>query len=36
MDYGRGSAYADSNQGEIYKNALGGEVLLLTPGGFIQ
>jgi hypothetical protein len=34
-DYGRGSAYEGSNQGKIYKEALGGEVLLLTPQGII-
>ncbi|ATB30933.1 hypothetical protein [Melittangium boletus] len=34
--YGRGSAYEDSNQGEVYKNALGGEALLLSPEGFFR
>jgi hypothetical protein len=33
-DYGRGSAYDGSNQGVIYKEALGGELLLLTPRGY--
>jgi hypothetical protein len=29
--YGENSAYFGSNQGEIYKEALGGEVLLISP-----
>ncbi|MFY0527569.1 hypothetical protein ACN28I_31980 [Archangium gephyra] len=33
-DYGRESAYDGSNQGQVYKRALGGEVLLLTPKGY--
>jgi hypothetical protein len=31
--YGRASAYAGLNQGEVYKEALGGEALLLSPRG---
>jgi hypothetical protein len=30
-DYGESSAYSGSNQGKIYKDALGGEVLLISP-----
>ncbi|MCP3139327.1 hypothetical protein [Pyxidicoccus xibeiensis] len=30
--YGESSAYADLSQGEVYKNALGGEVVLISPG----
>jgi hypothetical protein len=35
-EYGRGSAYEGSNQGAVYRDALGGEVLFLTPRGIIQ
>jgi hypothetical protein len=35
-NYGRGSAYENLNQGEVYKKALGGEVLLLTPRRLIR
>jgi hypothetical protein len=31
--YGKTSAYDGSNQGQVYKEALGGEVFLLTPRG---
>jgi hypothetical protein len=30
-EYGENSAYADSNQGKIYKEALGGEALIISP-----
>jgi hypothetical protein len=30
--YGENSAYAGYNQGEIYRKALGGEVVLISPG----
>jgi hypothetical protein len=29
--YGEKSAYADSNQGKIYKEALGGEAVMISP-----
>ncbi len=32
-EYGESSAYADSNQGEIYKKALGGEPVIISPRG---
>ncbi|HEX5747316.1 MAG TPA: hypothetical protein VFZ09_13820 [Archangium sp.] len=32
--YGPKSAYPNSTQGEVYKKALGGEVVLLTPDGY--
>jgi hypothetical protein len=32
-EYGENSAYAGSNQGKIYKEALGGEALLISPRG---
>jgi hypothetical protein len=32
-EYGDGSAYSGSNQGKIYKEALGGEALLISPRG---
>jgi hypothetical protein len=32
-EYGEDSAYAGSNQGRIYKRALGGEVVLISPRG---
>jgi hypothetical protein len=31
-EYGENSAYANSNQGKVYKDALGGEALLISPG----
>ncbi len=31
--YGKGSAYEGLDQGEVYKEALGGKALLLTPLG---
>ena len=30
-EYGEDSAYADSNQGEVYRKALGGEALIISP-----
>jgi hypothetical protein len=30
--YGENSAYAGFNQGQIYKKALGGEALIISPG----
>ncbi|WP_224242235.1 hypothetical protein [Hyalangium gracile] len=30
-EYGENSAYANSNQGDIYKEALGGEALIVSP-----
>ncbi len=33
-NYGPKSAYPSLNQGQVYKQSLGGEVLLLTPEGF--
>ncbi|WP_224245071.1 hypothetical protein [Hyalangium gracile] len=30
-EYGEGSAYANSNQGEIYKEALGGKAVIISP-----
>lgn len=31
-DYGDSSAYAGSNQGDVYRDALGGEAVLISPG----
>lgn len=30
-EYGEDSAYADLNQGQVYKEALGGEARILSP-----
>jgi hypothetical protein len=35
-EYGENSAYADSTQGQIYKEALGGEAVIISPGGMIR
>jgi hypothetical protein len=34
--YGENSAYTDSNQGQVYKDALGGDSLIISPQGGIS